>query len=472
MVTSVAVDPDADAVDALIQEESEAFVRRQPRSTATIAEASRVLAGGATSNWQIAQPQAVWMSHGHGSHVWDIDGNEYVDMHGGYGASIAGHGHPAIVEAVTAQVARGTHFAQPTADAIWVAEELRRRYRLPLWRFANSGTEATMDAIHLMRALTGRDLIIKVEGCYHGHHDSVQVSVLPEADEVGPADRPLRVPGNSGIPQVIQDLIVVVPFNDLDAVRRALAEHPGQIAGMILEPVMMNAGIIPPVDRLPRGPGSAAARRGRLPDLRRGEDRLHDRTGRHDRPLRRRTRHRLPGQGARRRHLGRRDRRRRGGHVGDRRRSLRAGRHVQRQPARDGGRPGQPGQRPRRRRVRPARRARGPRPHRLRAGDRRERPAVARRQRRREGLRGVHRQAGAQLPRLPRHRRPLGPAALADAAQRRGLPAAVGQGRAVAALGAAHRRGRRPADRQLHPPRRGRRGRPDDRAAAPYAWSS
>jgi glutamate-1-semialdehyde 2,1-aminomutase len=247
VVTSVAVDPDADAVDALIQEESEAFVRRQPRSTATIAEASHVLAGGATSNWQIAQPQAVWMSHGRGSHVWDVDGNEYVDMHGGYGASIAGHGHPAIVEAVTAQVARGTHFAQPTADAIWVAEELSRRYRLPLWRFANSGTEATMDAIHLMRALTGRDLIIKVEGCYHGHHDSVQVSVLPEADEVGPADRPTRVPGNTGIPQVIQDLVVVVPFNDLDAVRRALAEHPGQIAGMILEPVMMNAGIITPV---------------------------------------------------------------------------------------------------------------------------------------------------------------------------------------------------------------------------------
>lgn len=247
MATSVAVDPDADAVDALIQEESDAFVRRQPRSTATIASARGVLAGGATSNWQIAQPQAVWMSHGSGSHVWDIDGNEYVDMHGGYGASIAGHGHPAIVEAVTRQVARGTHFAQPTADAIWVAEELRRRYRLPLWRFANSGTEATMDAVHLMRALTGRDLVIKVEGCYHGHHDSVQVSVLPEEDEVGPADRPLRVPGNTGIPQAIQDLIVVVPFNDLDAVRRALAEHPGQIAGMILEPVMMNAGIIPPV---------------------------------------------------------------------------------------------------------------------------------------------------------------------------------------------------------------------------------
>ena len=89
-------------VDALIESESEKFVRRQPRSTAMIAEAARSLAGGATSNWQIAEPQAVWMSHGQGSHVCDVDGNEYVDMHGGYGAAIAGHGHPAIVEAVSA----------------------------------------------------------------------------------------------------------------------------------------------------------------------------------------------------------------------------------------------------------------------------------------------------------------------------------------------------------------------------------
>src|SRR3954454_10265421 len=235
VTSSVAADPVSTEVDALIASESEAFVLRQPRSTAMIAEAAQSLAGGATSNWQIALPQAVWMSHGRGSHVWDVDGTEYVDMHGGYGASIAGHGHPAIVEAVSRQVALGTHFAQPTEDAIWVAEELKRRFGLPLWRFANSGTEATMDAIHLMRALTGRDLIIKVEGCYHGHHDSVQVSVLPEPEEIGPREHPTGVAGNTGIPAAIRDLVVVVPFNDLDAVERVLAAHRGRIAGMILE---------------------------------------------------------------------------------------------------------------------------------------------------------------------------------------------------------------------------------------------
>jgi glutamate-1-semialdehyde 2,1-aminomutase len=246
MASSVIESPVSDGVDQLIADQEQVFLRRQPRSTELIGAAREHLAGGATSNWQIAEPQAVWMSHGLGSKVYDVDGNEYVDMHGGYGASIAGHAHPAIVAAVSDRVRRGTHFAQPTEDAIWIAGELSRRFDLPLWRFANSGTEATMDAIHLARALTGRDLIIKVEGCYHGHHDSVQVSVLPEADEVGPRDHPIGVPGNSGIPAAIRDLVIVVPFNDAEAVARALSGHRGQVAAMILEPVMMNAGIIPP----------------------------------------------------------------------------------------------------------------------------------------------------------------------------------------------------------------------------------
>ena len=127
---------------------------------------------------------------------------------------------------MTERVARGTHFAQPTEDAVVVAEELTRRFGLPLWRFGNSGTEATMDAVHLMRAATGRDLIIKVEGCYHGHHDSVEVSILPELDEAGPAERPLGVAGNTGIPQSFIDLVVVVGFNDADAVARVLAREP------------------------------------------------------------------------------------------------------------------------------------------------------------------------------------------------------------------------------------------------------
>src|ERR1700755_1437444 len=156
--SSVVQSQETDVVNQLIAAEEQVFLRRQPRSTELIAQAREHLAGGATSNWQIAEPQAVWMSHGNGSKVYDVDGTEYVDMHGGYGASIAGHGHPAIVAAVSDRVRRGTQCAQPTEDAIWSAGELSRRFDLPLWRFANSGTEATMDAVHLARAVTGRDL--------------------------------------------------------------------------------------------------------------------------------------------------------------------------------------------------------------------------------------------------------------------------------------------------------------------------
>ena len=217
-----------------------------PRSAELAEQAKQYLTGGVTSSWQITAPQPVWLSHGRGSKVWDVDGNEYVDLHGGYGAALAGHAHPAIVSAVRDQVTHGTHFAQPTENAIAVATELARRFGLPQWRFANSGTEATMDAVHLMRSFTGRDLIIKVEGGYHGHHDSVQVSVMPDADDAGPADKPAQVPSSSGIPAAITGLTLVATFNDLGSVARLLDEHKDQVAGMIVEPVMMNAGIIAP----------------------------------------------------------------------------------------------------------------------------------------------------------------------------------------------------------------------------------
>ena len=230
----------------VIAEQERIFTERQPESARVAARARGSLAGGVTSSWQITAPQPVWLSHGRGSKIYDVDGNEYVDLHGGYGAALAGHAHPAIVEAVRGQVTRGTHFAQPTEDSLVVADELARRFGQPLWRFANSGTEATMDAVHLMRAITGRDLIIKIEGCYHGHHDSVQVSVNPEPDQVGPASKPAQSPSSTGIPDAIIKLTLVASFNDLDSVARLLDEYPDGIAGMIIEPIMMNAGIIHP----------------------------------------------------------------------------------------------------------------------------------------------------------------------------------------------------------------------------------
>lgn len=233
-------------LDHLIAEQERLFLARTRNSQRLRAAAEDVLPGGVASNWQDTRPGPIWIVHGAGARIVDADGNSYVDLHGGYGVGLVGHAHPAIVETVTHRVRKGTHFAQPTEECVTVGRELARRFGLPMWRFGNSGTEATMDAVHLMRVATGRMKIIKVEGSYHGHHDSVQVSVYPEPEEAGPADRPRSVRQCRSVPPSLAELTVVVPFGDLEAVERVLTEHPGEIAGMIIEPIMMNIGMIPP----------------------------------------------------------------------------------------------------------------------------------------------------------------------------------------------------------------------------------
>jgi len=252
-----------DVLNRLIAEQEAAAVEWHPRSTALLARAKGSLAGGVTSSWQSARPQPIWMSHGLGSKVYDVDGYEYVDMHGGYGVSAVGHAHPAIVEAVRNRVGRGTHFAQPSEDAVVVAENLATRFGLPLWRFANSGTEATMDAVHLMRAFTGRRLIVKVEGSYHGHHDSVMVSVYDE-DGLGPYRRPHSVASGRGIPDEIVRLTRIIPFNDIEAAEGLFTEIGDEVAGVIVEPIMMNIGVIPPKPGYLEGLRALAHRYGAL----------------------------------------------------------------------------------------------------------------------------------------------------------------------------------------------------------------
>ena len=134
---------------------------------------------GVPSSFQENDPWPVYVDRGEGTRVWDVDGNEYVDFHNGFGVMCIGHANPTVGAAVKARVDLGTHFAAPTDGSIVVAEELSRRFGLPQWRFTNSGTESTMDAVHLARGATGRDMILKIEGSYHGHHDAVMVSVYP-----------------------------------------------------------------------------------------------------------------------------------------------------------------------------------------------------------------------------------------------------------------------------------------------------
>jgi glutamate-1-semialdehyde 2,1-aminomutase len=240
------IEIDLALVEDLTKRETAALDEKHRRSLSYREEAKRHLPGGVSSSWQSWPPHPIYVSHGKGSRVWDIDGNEYVDYHNGYGVMVMGHAHPKVVEAVQRRVELGTHFAQPTEDALACAENLAERFGLRYWRFGNSGTEATLDACRIMRAVTGRKKLLKIEGTYHGHHDSLMVSVFPGREEAGPRDHPRSLPQTKGLPEEFVDLVINVPFNDAPAAERAFAEHEGEIAGMIVEPAMTNCGLVLP----------------------------------------------------------------------------------------------------------------------------------------------------------------------------------------------------------------------------------
>jgi glutamate-1-semialdehyde 2,1-aminomutase len=201
---------------------------------------------GVGSSFQMGDPYPIYLTHGLGSRVWDVDGNEYVDTHGGFGCMVYGHAHPKIVEAISRAAGRGTHFAAPTPEAVLLAEVICERYDMDQVRFCNSGTEATMHAIRIARAHTGRDHVVKAEGSYHGHHDTVMFSVVPNADVMGGRDMPASTPMSLGTPKWLADYTHAVPFNDLTVLANLLDERGGEIACMIIEPVMMNIGIAEP----------------------------------------------------------------------------------------------------------------------------------------------------------------------------------------------------------------------------------
>ncbi len=238
---------DRDRIALLTKQMEERLLAQTLRSGEFVDEAKRVLPAGVASSFQDQPPHPVYIVEGRGSRVTDLDGNVYTDYHNGFGVMVVGHAHPVIVEAISNAAHKGTHFAAPNQAAVRVATELSRRFRLPKVRFSNSGTEATLDAVRLGRAFTGKDALIKIEGSYHGHHDAVMVSVGPDPDMMGPRARPVSVPQTAGIPSALLDLTVVVPFNDPDALDKALSERD-DIGTMIIEPIMLNIGVVPPLD--------------------------------------------------------------------------------------------------------------------------------------------------------------------------------------------------------------------------------
>jgi len=239
---------DRKRIESLTEGQMAAFRERTGRSAEYFQRASKVMPNGVPSSFQANDPWPVYIERGQGAQVWDVDGNEYRDFHNGFGVMCIGHANPDVGAAVKARVDQGTHFAAPTEGSIVVAEELQRRFGLPQWRFTNSGTESTMDAVHLARGATGRDGLLKIEGSYHGHHDAVMVSVYPPLEALGDRDDPVSVPYGAGYPKAITDLTRSVPFNDAEVLEHVLAKIGDQVAGLIMEPAMMNINIIPPRD--------------------------------------------------------------------------------------------------------------------------------------------------------------------------------------------------------------------------------
>jgi len=181
-----------------------------------------------------------FLVRGRGARVWDADGNAYVDYVGSWGALLLGHAHPSVLRAVRTAAARGTSFGAPTELEVELAEMVCSALpSVEQVRFVSSGTEAAMSAIRLARAATGRPRILKFEGCYHGHADSLLVGA-------GSGVATLGIPGSPGVPAALAELTVQVAFNDLDAVDDALRRWRGEIACILVEPVAGNMGCVPP----------------------------------------------------------------------------------------------------------------------------------------------------------------------------------------------------------------------------------
>lgn len=220
-------------------------MRLTDRSKELFAASLKHIPGGVNSPvraFRAVGGEPFFVDRAKGAHIWDVDGNDYIDYVGTWGPAILGHAHPGIIQAVQSAAERGTSFGIPNPYEPRMAELIKELFpSVDKVRMCNSGTEACMSAIRVARGFTGRDKIIKFDGCYHGHSDSLLVKAGSGALTFGNPD-------SAGVPKEFTQHTIVLPYNDLDAVCQAMEANPGQIAGIILEPVVGNAGLILPKD--------------------------------------------------------------------------------------------------------------------------------------------------------------------------------------------------------------------------------
>jgi glutamate-1-semialdehyde 2,1-aminomutase len=217
--------------------------RSTARSRALMARARELFPGGVNSPVRAfggvgGEPFVV--ARGLGARIWDADDNEYIDYVLSWGPLVLGHAAPVVLDALRETMARGTSFGIPTGLEITLAELVRERMpHVEMMRFVSSGTEATMSALRVARAATGRDMLLKFDGCYHGHGDSFLV-------RAGSGVATLGLPNSPGVPDALAALTLTAPFNDVDAVERLLRAYGAKVAAIIVEPVVGNAGFIAP----------------------------------------------------------------------------------------------------------------------------------------------------------------------------------------------------------------------------------
>src|ERR1700676_114188 len=230
----------------ILQKEIALYEKRTPKSAEAHKKAEKRIPLGAASNYRAYDPYPIFVSEGRGSKITDIDGNEYLDHNLCFGTLLPGPGHPAVVKDIESVVHRGTTFGMPHGMELELAEEICARYPVEMVRFGSSGTEATMHAVRIACAATGRDKLLRFEGCYHGLHDSALVSVKPKLEDAGDIHAPNSVPGGLGVIKAVLENVTVATFNDLPSVENRFKQFPGQIAAIILEPIMMNVGLCMP----------------------------------------------------------------------------------------------------------------------------------------------------------------------------------------------------------------------------------
>ena len=241
------------AIDSPTRSEVEAdamadYRASSPRSAALHEAAARVMPGGDTRTVAFHAPYPLVITEGQGCRIQDADGRTYIDLLNNYTSLIHGHGHPAVVTAVAERLPFGTAFPAPNEAQTKLAKIIVDRVAsVDMVRFCNSGSEAVMNALRAARAFTGRDLVVKMEGGYHGTYDDVEVSVHPDPRDPrsGPDHAPNGILGTRGVPQNTTENVVVTPLNDIDAVERLMRERSDEIAAMIIEPVMGSGGMLP-----------------------------------------------------------------------------------------------------------------------------------------------------------------------------------------------------------------------------------